>query len=84
MMTNLSLIALTGTLVLTGLLVAGMFASRAWFGWLEVRKLELASGRPQADEPVAAAGASGTDRIELADLKARIRKLEAIASGIDL
>ncbi|UUR09424.1 hypothetical protein M1K48_05730 [Sphingomonas glaciei] len=83
-MTNLSLIALTGTLVLTGLLVAGMFASRAWFGWLEVRKLELASGRPQADEPVAAAGASGTDRIELADLKARIRKLEAIASGIDL
>ena len=84
-MTDLSLIALTGTLVLTGLLVAGMFASRAWFGWLEVRKLELATGRPQADEPIAAtAGATGTDRIELADLKARIRKLEAIASGIDL
>lgn len=84
MMTDLSLIALTGALVLAGLLVAGMFASRAWSGWLEVRKLELATGRPQADEPVAPAGASGTDRIELADLKARIRKLEAIASGIDL
>lgn len=82
MMTDLSLIALTGALVLAGLMVAGMFATRAWFGWLEVRKLELASGRPQADEPVAAA--PGTDRIELADLKARIRKLEAIASGIDL
>lgn len=82
MMTDLSLIALTGTLVLAGLMVAGLFASRAWFGWLEVRKMELASGRPQADEPVAAA--PGTDRIELADLKARIRKLEAIASGIDL
>lgn len=82
MMTDLSLIALTGALVLAGLMVAGLFASRAWFGWLEVRKMELASGRPQADEPVAAA--PGTDRIELADLKARIRKLEAIASGIDL
>jgi hypothetical protein len=81
-MTDLSLIALTGTLILAGLMVAGMFASRAWSGWLEVRKLELANGRPQADEPIAAP--PGTDRIELADLKARIRKLEAIASGIDL
>jgi hypothetical protein len=64
------------------MVVAGLFASRAWLAWLEVRKLELAGGRPQADEPVA--GAPGSDRIELADLKARIRKLEAIASGIDL
>ncbi len=85
MMTDLNIVALTGALVLTGLLVAGVFASRAWAQWLEVRKIELASGRPQADEPVAAlAGGTGTDRIELADLKARIRKLEAIASGIDL
>jgi hypothetical protein len=82
MMTDLSIVALTGALLLTGLVVAGVFASRAWAQWLEVRKLELASGRPQADEPIAPA--AGTDRIELADLKARIRKLEAIASGIDL
>jgi hypothetical protein len=83
MMTDLSFVALTGALLLAGLLVASVFASRAWAQWLEVRKLELASGRPQADEPIAPA-AAGTDRIELADLKARIRKLEAIASGIDL
>jgi hypothetical protein len=81
-MMDVTAIALTGAFIITALLVAGLFASRAWAGWLEVRKLELASGRPQADEPVAAA--AGTDRIELADLKARIRKLEAIASGIDL
>jgi hypothetical protein len=74
-------IALTGALFLAALLLAAHFALRAWAGWLEVRKMELASGRPQADEPVAAIG---SDRIELADLKARIRKLEAIASGIDL
>jgi hypothetical protein len=81
-MMDVTAIALTGAFIITALLVAGLFASRAWAAWLEVRKLELASGRPQADEPVAAA--PGTDRIELADLKARIRKLEAIASGIDL
>ena len=82
-MMDLTAIALTGALIIVALLVTGLFAFRAWVAWLEVRKLELASGRPQADEPVAAA-AGGADRIELADLKARIRKLEAIASGIDL
>jgi hypothetical protein len=74
-------IALAGIIGLAALLLAGHFASRAWSGWLDLKKLELANGRPQADEPVAAGGA---DRIELADLRARIRKLEAIASGIDL
>ena len=78
----MDLTALTGALFITGLMVAGLFAYRAWLAWLEVRKMELASGRPQADEPVAAS--AGTDRIALADLRARIRKLEAIASGIDL
>jgi hypothetical protein len=74
-------IALAGVLALCALLIAGHFASTAWKGWLDLRKLELASGRPQADQPVAPAGG---ERIELADLKARVRKLEAIASGIDL
>lgn len=80
-MMDLTAIALTGALLLAGLLLAAHFASRAWTAWLEVRKMELATGRPQADEPIAA---TGSDRIELADLRARIRKLEAIASGIDL
>jgi hypothetical protein len=80
-MMDLSAIALTGALLLAALLLAAHFAARAWGEWLEVRKLELVNGRPQADEPVAA---GGTDRIELADLTARVRKLEAIASGIDL
>ena len=58
MMTDLSIVALTGALLLAGLLVAGVFASRAWGQWLEVRKLELASGRPQADEPIAPAAST--------------------------
>ena len=80
-MMDLFATALAGALGLAALLLAGQFAMRAWSEWLDLKKLELASGRPQADQPVAA---SGSDRIELADLRARIRKLEAIASGIDI
>jgi hypothetical protein len=44
--------------------------------------MEIAGGSPRSDEPVSSAPAGG--RIELADLKERVRKLEAIAAGIDL
>ncbi|WP_379920705.1 hypothetical protein [Erythrobacter sp. R86502] len=55
---------------------------RGWQGWLDLKRQELdrSAARPAADE-----GSSiGTARIELADLKERIRKLEAIASGVEL
>ncbi|MBO9623495.1 MAG: hypothetical protein J7500_12360 [Sphingomonas sp.] len=51
-----------------------------WRGWLELKRREL-DRRDTADTtPVASAGS----RIEIADLKERIRKLEAIAAGVDL
>lgn len=55
-------------------------ALRAWQGWLDLRKLELAASRIDAQpaEPSTAA------RIEIADLRERLRKLEAIATGVDL
>jgi hypothetical protein len=40
--------------------------------------MELASGRSDIMPPPA------TGRIEIADLRERVRKLEAIAAGIDL
>jgi hypothetical protein len=81
MMMDLTAIALTGVFVLAGLVVASSFASRAWAAWLDVRKLELARGGPVNDEPTAPFSGN---RIELADLRERVRKLEAIAAGIDL
>ncbi len=64
---------------LGGLVIAAATALRAWSGWLDVKKLELsAGGREQSAAP------SPGGRIELADLKERIRKLEAIATGVDL
>jgi hypothetical protein len=58
-------------------------ATRAWKGWLELRRLEIASRavRPEAAE--AAEDGIGM-RIELADVRERLKKLEAIASGVEL
>jgi hypothetical protein len=59
-------------------LVAG-FGAWAWAGWLRLRarEIELMRSTPNDDMPAI------SQRIDLADLKERIRKLEAIASGVD-
>jgi hypothetical protein len=69
--------------VLSGSVIAGLggasFAGlRAWNGWLEFKRLELT--HDHADRHLPPAGR----RIEIADLKERVRKLEAIAAGIDI
>ena len=63
---------------LAGLGMATFAGLRGWQGWLEVRRLGLAAHRPS--EPRSPAG----DMIEVADLKERVRKLEAIAAVVDL
>ena len=63
---------------LAGLSIALFAGLRGWQGWLEVRRLEL-SGTARR-EPRSPAG----EMIEVADLKERVRKLESLASCIDL
>ncbi len=54
-------------------------ALAGWRGWLALKRQEL--GLAATPDPrTAEAGA----RIELADLRERIRKLEAIAAGVEL
>ncbi|MEC3950951.1 hypothetical protein [Sphingobium sp. HWE2-09] len=53
---------------------------RGWNGWLELKRAELSRYTQSDDAPPPTAAA----RIEVADLKERIRKLEAIAAGVDL
>ena len=65
-------------LAAVGMLTAG--ALRGWRGWLELKRLELQARTSDADLPAP----TMSSRIELADLKERIRKLEAIAAGVDL
>ncbi len=70
----------TVTLSLSGLAGLGMIVAgglAGWRGWLQFKRTELDRS---ADAPVPTAGA----RIEIADLRERIRKLEAIAAGVDI
>jgi len=70
------------TVALSGLTGLGMVVAAGlagWRGWLQLRTRELDT-RARLEEPATGAGA----RIEIADLKERIRKLEAIAAGVDL
>ncbi|HXS48960.1 MAG TPA: hypothetical protein VN713_02410 [Sphingomicrobium sp.] len=64
--------------IIVGLAGASIAALRAWNGWLELKKMELAQIAGDRGLPPA------TGRIEIADLRERVRKLEAIAAGIDL
>ena len=67
---------------LVGLTIVAAALLRAWHGWLAFKRQELEQHH-DGDKPDAGSSI-GAARIELADLKERIRKLEAIASGVDL
>ncbi|WP_375427725.1 hypothetical protein [uncultured Sphingomonas sp.] len=64
---------LTGLAMLVG---AGLWGWRDWVA-LKCREIEARSG------PAMPSGQAGA-RIEIADLRERIRKLEAIAAGVEL
>lgn len=73
---TLTVLASAGTI---GLCLTSAVALKGWRGWLDLKRMELdARGPAESSSPSPAA------RIELADLKERVRRLEAIASGIDL
>lgn len=79
-MTDPNFYLTAATAGLAGLGMVTMAALSGWRGWLALKSQELSNYREPADLP--APGASA--RIEIADLKERIRKLEAIAAGVDL
>jgi hypothetical protein len=63
---------------LSGIGILTFGALRGWRGWLELKRAELQQAHHEIAPP------SAGSRIEIADLKERIRKLEAIAAGVDL
>ena len=71
-------IAVLSASVIVGLTGAALAGLKAWNGWLELKKMELTQTVGDRGLPPA------SGRIEMADLKERIRKLEAIAAGIDI
>jgi hypothetical protein len=72
---------LTLTLIATGLIALGMIGAmglKGFTAWLDLKRAELDRTMPAGGVP------SASNRIELADLKERLRKLEAIAAGVEL
>jgi len=76
-MDALTIAALSASIIL-GLSGASLAALKAWSGWLDLKRLELTQAAGDRTLPPA------SGRIEIADLRERVRKLEAIAAGIDI
>ena len=74
---DLMTVSVLAASILAGLGAASIAGLKAWNGWLELKRFELTHDAADRHLPAA------SGRIEMADLKERIRKLEAIAAGID-
>jgi hypothetical protein len=71
-------IGMLSSSILVGLAAASWAGLKAWNGWLDLKRFELTHDSADRGLPPA------SGRIEMADLKERVRKLEAIAAGIDI
>jgi thioredoxin reductase len=71
---------------LAGLTITVFAALSGWRSWLELQRMALQQriGEPRGDQADMRAAPSSGARIEIADLKERVRKLEAIAAGVDI
>ncbi len=83
-MTDLSLTLMSGATAMIALSIVSLCALKGWSMLMDLRRHEI-DHRPALvagqDDPLASSTGS---RIELADLRERVRKLEAIAAGVDL
>ena len=69
-----------GSFVLASIGFVTFASLRGWRDWIAYKRAELDHTQPAICEGVP----SAVSRIEVADLKERVKKLEAIAAGIDL
>ncbi len=84
-MTDLSLTLLSGASAMIAMTIMCLAGLRGWSQWIALKRHEM-------DMPVHATASHGdgpdivsaASRIDIADLRERVRKLEAIAAGVDL
>ena len=68
---------------LAGLVVVTVAALKGWRDWIGLQRMGFESRGPTSADTMSGVPSSAA-RIELADLRERVRKLEAIAAGVDL
>lgn len=66
-----------GLTALAGCTVLGLIGLKGFTAWIDLKRAEIAGAMPS---PAPTAG----QRIDVADLKERVRRLEAIAAGVDI
>jgi hypothetical protein len=69
-----------GSFLLASIGLVALASLRGWREWIELKRAELDSVQHGKEVTTP----STVSRIEVADLKERVKKLEAIAAGIDL
>ena len=82
-MTDPSFYMTMAATALAGVAILAYTTLTGWRGWLALKQQELQHQLGGGDR-AAPAMPNASARIEIADLKERIRKLEAIAAGVDL
>lgn len=70
----------TGAFAVLCVGIVSTLSLRGWRDWIALKHAELSIAQQRSDAPAP----SATSRIEVADLKERVKKLEAIAAGIDI
>jgi len=74
-MEQLTLYLGIGLTALAGCTVLGILGLKGFTAWIEFKRAELAHAAPAPN--------TVGQRIDVADLKERVRRLEAIAAGVD-
>lgn len=78
-MTDLTTTLILVTAAFAALGLVALTSLKGFTAWIDLKRSEL-----DRDRHADLATPSANNRIEIADLKERIRKLEAIAAGVDL
>jgi hypothetical protein len=74
----------TSLVLFAGLVVVTVATLKGWRDWIALKRDELVHAHGPATGSGDQGVPSAASRIELADLRERLRKLEAIAAGVDL
>ncbi len=72
-------VAVLAAAALIGLVIFAQTLLTAWNGWLDLKRTEISRGGDPGRYSDQALG-----MIDLSDIKERLRKLEAIAAGVDV
>jgi hypothetical protein len=70
-----------GLTALAATTVLGLIGLKGFTAWLDLKRTQIASAM---GDDVAVATPTIGQRIDVADLKERVRRLEAIAAGVDI